>query len=497
MLFEKRKLSEMNLITVLIICLNLISVFILIPYPINLLFLALSSKNWNDPIYHEEYSEVELPHITLQLPVFNESRIIQTTLNHLVNLKYPFNRLKIQILDDSTDNTSEIIDNMVKGLREEGLIIEIVRRDSREGFKAGALKNGLQKDKSEFIALFDADFKIDPSFLIRSIHFFKNNETLGAIQARWGHSNLNHSLFTRAMSIGLDGHFLVEKIGRKRLKAFISFNGTGGLWRRATIDECGGWSSNTLAEDLDLAYRSQLGGYEIIYLTELVNYQEVPPTIRCWIIQQSRWAKGFSQNIRKNIRRFLMSSRGAPRFRTMQGIIHLTQYFVPLMVVVNTTTSTYLLYSSTWSAEAFSILSLLFCITAACGIFAYAIAIIRAGRSWWDILLIPLFLFWGGGLIIRMGVGSIDGLMRKGGIFKRTPKFNLGNEVSSSQRQLREYIPLDKIFFLEILYVIILCAGIVKTLILSGPFLFTAFYYLFLVLSMLNLIISEILHATA
>ena len=485
----------MELIITLIISLNLISILILIPYPINLLFLAFSSRNWKDPTFIEEFDEFDLPRITLQLPVYNEASIFRTTLENLPKLKYPYDRLKIQILDDSTDNTSELIDHMADDLRKAGLVIEIIRRDSRDGFKAGALKNGLLKDKSEYIAMFDADFKIDPDFLIQSIHYFKNNKTLGAIQSRWGHSNLHHSLFTKSMSIGLDGHFLVEKIGRKSLKAFISFNGTGGIWRRDTIDKCGGWSSNTLAEDLDLAFRAQLEGYEIIYLTKLVNYQEIPPTIRCWIIQQSRWAKGFSQNIRKNFKRFLRSSRGAPRFQTIQGIIHLTQYFVPLMIVVNSITGICLLYSSTWDATVFTFFGLLFSIATVCGVATYTIAILRAGRQWWDTLLVPLFLFWGGGLIIRMGVGSIDGLLRKGGTFERTPKFNLSNDIRSNEKQIREFIPLDKTFLLEIIYILILFFGILKTISLGGTFLFTSIYYVFVALSMLNLVISEILHS--
>ena len=211
----------MDLILLFIMSFNLISVLFLIIYPINLLFLALSSRKWTDPSYSEEYSEADLPTITLQLPVYNESRVIQTTLENLLNIQYPFERLKVQILDDSTDNTSDLIDEFIKRLKEEALIIEVIRRDSREGFKAGALQNGLVKDDSEFVALFDSDFKIDPFFLLRSIQYFKNNNSLGAVQARWGHTNINHSLFTRAMSIGLDGHFLVEKIGRKRLKAYI------------------------------------------------------------------------------------------------------------------------------------------------------------------------------------------------------------------------------------------------------------------------------------
>jgi cellulose synthase/poly-beta-1,6-N-acetylglucosamine synthase-like glycosyltransferase len=492
---EKWKLSSMDLILLFIMSFNLISVLFLIIYPINLLFLALSSRKWADPTSSKKYGETELPYITLQLPVYNESRVIQTTLENLLNMQYPFEKLKIQILDDSTDNTSDLINEFIKRLREEVLNVEVIRRDSREGFKAGALRNGLVKDDSEFVALFDSDFKIDPFFLIRSIHYFKNNDTLGAVQARWGHTNMNHSLFTRAMSIGLDGHFLVEKIGRKRLKAYISFNGTGGIWRRVAIDESGGWSSDTLAEDLDLAFRSQLKGYEIIYLTNVINYQEVPPTIRCWIIQQSRWAKGFSQNLRKNFRRFLISAKGEPRFRTFQGIIHLTQYFVPLMIVINTITSTYLFYIPEWNADVFVLFGFLFSFAAICGIAAYAFAIIRARRSWWDILLIPLFLFWGAGLIIRMGVGVIDGLMRKGGIFERTPKFNLKKERIVPHLRIREHIPLDKIILLEIIYILILVIGIFKTLSLGGGYIFTGLYYIFIVLSMINLVLSEIRHA--
>ncbi|MHA1444581.1 MAG: glycosyltransferase, partial [Candidatus Hodarchaeales archaeon] len=306
----------MDLIFSFLLVFNIISALIIIPYPINLLFLALSSKNWEDPSYNYFFQYSELPEVTIQLPVFNEPKIISTTLKNIGNIKYPLDRLKIQILDDSTDETSDIIDRVSKKLIEKGFTVDIVRRSSRDGFKAGALGYGLQQDNSEFVAIFDADFQINPNFLMQTIHYFKNNAKIGAVQSRWGHKNLNYSLFTRSMSIGLDGHFLVEKMGRKRLGAFISFNGTGGIWRRLTIDESGGWKSDTLAEDLDLAYRAQISGYEIVYLMSTVNFQEIPPTIRCWIIQQKRWAKGFSQNIKKNLKRFLIFSFKSPSWLT-------------------------------------------------------------------------------------------------------------------------------------------------------------------------------------
>jgi cellulose synthase/poly-beta-1,6-N-acetylglucosamine synthase-like glycosyltransferase len=485
----------MNLILSFVLGLNIISALIIIPYPINLLFLALSSKNWEDPSSKYYYHKSELPMVSIQFPVFNEPKIISTTLKNVENIKYPLDRLKIQILDDSTDETSEMIDNISKKLIEKGFLVDVVRRSSRNGFKAGALRYGLKQDDSEFVAIFDSDFQINPNFLMQSIHYFKNNVKIGAVQSRWGHSNLNYSLFTRSMSIGLDGHFLVEKIGRKKLGAFISFNGTGGIWRRKTIDESGGWKSDTLAEDLDLAYRAQLIGYEIIYLKSTTNLQEIPPTLRCWIIQQSRWAKGFSQNIKKNLKKFLAFSFNSPGWLTIQGTIHLTQYLVPLMIIVNTVTTIMLIYTPSFETELFSILGLMFTFSTVCGIIAYSYAINRGDRSQRDIFLIPLFLFWGAGLVIRMGVGVIDGFMRKGGVFERTPKYNISTIQEDTEIKKRENIPLDKVLFLEILYIFVLLVGILKTMVLSGFYFFHTIYFAFLLLSTLNLVISEVLHA--
>jgi len=201
----------MNLVLSFILGLNIISALIIIPYPVNLLFLALSSKNWKDPTSKNYYQNSELPHVTIQLPIYNEPKIISTTLTNIGNIKYPLDRLKIQILDDSTDETSVRIDELSEKLMKNGFLVDVIRRSSRDGFKAGALSNGLKKDNSEFVAIFDSDFNINPDFLINTIHYFKNNKNLGAVQSRWGHNNLNFSLFTRSMSIGLDFHFLVEK----------------------------------------------------------------------------------------------------------------------------------------------------------------------------------------------------------------------------------------------------------------------------------------------
>jgi len=475
-----------------ILSINIISGILLLPYPLNIFLLAISSHKWKDPQVTEYYEESEFPSVTIQLPVFNESRVIQHTLLNISKLIYPRNKLHIQILDDSTDQTSTIMEAEVSSLKKKGLNCEIIRRSNREGYKAGALANGLKHGTSEFVAIFDADFIVNPHFLERCIHYFKNNDHIGAVQTRWAHSNLNYSLFTRSMSIGLDGHFLVEKIGRKKRNAFITFNGTGGIWRRSAIEESGGWSSTTLAEDLDLAYRTQMNGYEIIYLRDITSLQEIPPTIRCWIIQQSRWAKGFSQNLRKNFILFWKNARGKSR---IQGTIHFTQYFVPVFIIINTSTSSVLLYFPQFKGEMFFIFGLLFSIAAIFGVLAYIFAILRAKRPVTNIILILLFLFWGAGLIVRMGLGALNGLWRKGGEFVKTPKFGLSDNYKSSSIIIREKIPLDKIFIAEIVYIGIIWLGMMKALELGISYLSQVAFYLFLLFSMINLVISEILHA--
>ncbi|MFW9778735.1 MAG: hypothetical protein ACFFE8_07750, partial [Candidatus Heimdallarchaeota archaeon] len=231
-------------------------------------------------------------------------------------------------------------------------------------------------------------------------------------------------------------------------------------------------------------------GYEILYLRELTNAQEIPPTIRYWTIQQARWAKGFTQNLRKNFRLFWQM---APPKSRIQGVLHLTQYSVPALILINTTSGALLLFFSEirdfWLV--FFALGMLFTIASACGAISYAIALIRAQRPRYFILLIPLFLFWGSGLIIRMALGAMAGLVKKGGEFIRTPKFNLLGD----RRPANERMPIDIIFFAEFGYALILLAGTFQAVHLGGSYLTLGLYYSFLLLGTLNLIVSELRHA--
>ena len=475
----------------LLLSLNLISGVLLLPYPLNMLLLAYSSRNWKDPAPKSQYSNNELPSVTIQLPVYNEPKVIKSTLEEITKLIYPPNLLIFQILDDSTDHTSSIITSEVAKFSKMGFNFEIIRREKRDGYKAGALKNGLKTVTSEFVAIFDADFQVNPQFLNLIIHYFKDNKRIGAVNTRWDHSNLKYSLFTQAMSIGLDQHFLVEKPGRKSRNAFMNFNGTGGVWRKSTIEKSGGWLSKTLAEDLDLAYRAQMLGFEILYLRDVTNDQEIPPTLRCWIIQQSRWSKGFSQNIICNFKNFMTGTHGKSK---IQGFLQLTSYLVPFMILINTSTGSFLLFFSQFQPDSVLIFGVLFSIATICGVLAYMTTVTRGNRPIWHIFLIPLFLFWGAGLIVRMAAGTVSGLIYSGGEFVRTPKFHLSDN-RDKLGEIRERIPLDKIFLVEIIYLIILLLGFTKSLELGGSFLSQSLYYVFLILSILNLLVSEILHA--
>ncbi len=271
------------------------------------------------------------PSVTVQLPVFNERHVVRRLIDAVAAFDWPADRLQIQVLDDSTDDTSQIIANSVASHRRNGIDITQCRRTLRKGYKAGALREGLDEARGEFIAIFDADFVPSPDFLRRTIHAF-DDPSVGCVQARWGHLNANVSRLTLAQSLGIDGHFIVEQKARNDLGALLNFNGTAGLWRRSCMDEAGGWQEDTLTEDLDLSYRAQLRGWRVAYLPEVTVPAEIPVSVDAFKRQQFRWAKGSMQTAKKLFLAVLGSSH--PLWRKALGIAHLTGYAVhPLMLL--------------------------------------------------------------------------------------------------------------------------------------------------------------------
>ena len=279
----------------------------------------------NQPVF-----EGELPLVTIQLPVYNEQTTIERLIIAAAEMDYPCDLLQIQVLDDSTDETSEKITRMLPYLKEAGIHIEHIHRLGREGFKAGALANGMKFARGEFIAIFDADFIPPRDFILKCLPWFKDPK-IGCIQARWGHLNRDYSILTQLQAMAIDAHFMVEQIARSRSGLLMNFNGSGGMWRAGCIQDAGGWQSGTLTEDFDLSYRAQMLGWHLDYLPELVVPGELPVQMAAFKQQQARWARGSLQTARKLLLPLLRSP--LPLRLKITGTLHLTHYLVHPLIL--------------------------------------------------------------------------------------------------------------------------------------------------------------------
>ena len=275
----------------------------------------------------------ELPRLTVQLPIFNEQFVVERLLEAVCQLKYPLDKLDIQVLDDSTDETQAVARRLVDQYANQGCPIGYHHRDNRQGFKAGALAEGMKTAKGEFIAIFDADFVPPEDFLLRTIHHFTNAK-IGMVQTRWTHINRHYSFLTEVEAMLLDGHFVLEHSGRARSNVFFNFNGTAGVWRRDAIEEAGGWQHDTLTEDTDLSYRAQLKGWKFIYLQDVECPAELPVEMTAFKTQQARWAKGLIQTGKKILPSVLKSDQ--PFHVKLEAWYHLTSNLsYPLMIMLS------------------------------------------------------------------------------------------------------------------------------------------------------------------
>jgi cellulose synthase/poly-beta-1,6-N-acetylglucosamine synthase-like glycosyltransferase len=272
------------------------------------------------------------PRLTIQLPIYNEVYVAARIIDAACGLDYPRERLEIQVLDDSTDETTALCLERVREHRRRGIDIRCLHRASREGFKAGALQEGLRVATGEFVAIFDADFLPPPDFALRILPYFSDPK-LGMVQARWGHLNRGHSTLTRVQSIFLDGHFVIEQAARSRAGRFFNFNGTAGIWRRECIESAGGWQMDTLTEDLDLSYRAQMAGWRFLFLPEVVAPAELPVEMNAFKSQQHRWAKGSIQTGLKLLPAIVRDPSLPARIKT-EAVFHLTNNVAYLLMVV-------------------------------------------------------------------------------------------------------------------------------------------------------------------
>ncbi len=277
-----------------------------------------------------------LPKVTVQLPIFNEKAVVERLILAAAVLDYPSDRLQIQVLDDSTDATTQIAAELVERLAADGVDITLYHRDDRSGFKAGALQAGLGEAMGDYIVIFDADFEPTPSFLRSTIPHFIDNPRLGMVQTRWGHTNRADSMLTAAQAIALDKHFAMEQVVRHRARYYPKFNGSGGVWRRTCLEDAGGWESDTVCEDLCLSTRAILRGWEFRFLRDVVAPAELPGTILAFKNQQARWAEGSSQCLRKYGRDIWSDSRNTrvARLYSLFSMSAYTTHFLMLIVLL-------------------------------------------------------------------------------------------------------------------------------------------------------------------
>ncbi len=371
------------------------------------------------------------PIVTIQLPIYNERYVADRLIDAVCCIDWPKEKLEIQLLDDSTDQTSEIVAQKVIFYKEKGFNISHIIRETRIGFKAGALKNGLSLSKGEFIAIFDADFLPKKDFLKSTIGFF-NKKNVGVVQTRWSHINDKFSLLTRLQAFALNSHFSIEQKGRSEAGFFINFNGTAGVWRKKCIEDSGGWQSDTLTEDLDLSYRAQLKGWEFVYVKSIDSPAELPITIDALKNQQFRWSKGAAECAKKNLMKTLRSYQ-LTFFQKISAFFHLTNSFMFVCMMLLIVLSVPIVYMGLNNSyyESYLDLTRVFVISTFLLGLTYFISNFNLKSPLFSILyfvfLFPLFLSFCMGIGLYVSIGVIQGFFGVKSDFIRTPKFNIIN----------------------------------------------------------------------
>lgn len=382
------------------------------------------------------------PAVTVQLPVYNEKYVVERLIDAVAELDYPADKLEVQLLDDSDDETTALIQEKIK--QHPHLQWRHIRRSQRSGFKAGALKYGLELAKGEYIAIFDADFTPKAYFLKRTVPYLGQPE-VGMVQTRWTHLNKEYSLLTRLQAFALDAHFYVEQVGRNSLCAYINFNGTAGIWRKDTILDAGNWQDDTLTEDLDLSYRAQIRGWKFMYLPEVESPAELPPVMSALKSQQFRWTKGGAESAVKHLGAVLHSK--APIQTKCHALAHLLNSAVFVAVLLASLTSVPLLWAKVnnllpvyvFNAGAVTLLSFLVISLVYFQAHSQEQATFRKRISGF-LLYFPLFLSVSMGLALHNAVAVWEGWSGRRSPFIRTPKFNL--EEKSGRWQENFYLNL-------------------------------------------------------
>lgn len=378
----------------------------------------------------------EIPFVTIQLPIYNEEYVVERLLENIAKIEYPKSKLEIQVLDDSTDDSVNETAARINALQESGLDIQHIRRENREGFKAGALKEGLKIAKGDFIAIFDADFLPSGDWLKKTVVYFKDRE-IGVVQTRWGHINRDYSTLTRIQAFALDAHFTLEQVGRNAKGHFINFNGTAGIWRKECILDAGNWEGDTLTEDLDLSYRAQLKNWKFKYLEDVETPAELPVVISAARSQQFRWNKGGAENFRKSVWS-VVSAKNISLKTKFHGVMHLLNSSMFLCVFLVSILSIPTMYIKEifpqfdWVFSVLSFFVLSTVILFICYWFTYKSIQGSSFDNFVDyIKLFFTFFSVALGFSLHNSMAVLEGHMGKRSEFVRTPKFNINNITDS------------------------------------------------------------------
>ncbi|MEC3906806.1 cellulose synthase family protein [Tamlana sp. 2201CG12-4] len=420
-----------EIIIIVIYSISLLLIFLYALAQLNLLFNYLSSKRSESHCPKFDLSNPdEIPYVTIQLPVYNEMYVMERLLDNMAQIDYPKDKLEIQVLDDSTDETISSTRKHIEKLQATGLDIKHITRAIRTGFKAGALKEGLEVAKGEIIAIFDSDFLPKKDWLKRTVPYFKD-EAIGVVQTRWGHINRDYSILTKIQAFALDAHFTLEQTGRNSKGHFINFNGTAGLWRKTCIIDAGNWEGDTLTEDLDLSYRAQLNNWKFKYLEDVETPAELPVVISAARSQQFRWNKGGAENFRKMLRRVIKNQNISVKTK-IHGLLHLLNSTMFLNILIVGVLSIPMLYIKNEYAHlrayfyvmSFFVLSTI--IFFVCYWFMYK-KIYGSGFKNFIRYIGMFFVFFSiaMGFSLHNSIAVLEGHWGKKSEFIRTPKFNL------------------------------------------------------------------------
>ena len=440
-------LSDLLFVPVVVVYVTILTA--LFVYGVNFVYLtvvALVTRDRRPPTCVPE----TWPTVTVQLPIYNEVYVARRLIDDVARLDYPADRLEIQVLDDSTDETATIVAELVAEWRDKDVDIVHLRRGDREGFKAGALRHGLALARGELIAIFDAHFLPQPDFLRTAVPVLLADAELAFVQARWDHVNRGFSMLTRLQAVAIDGHFAIEQAGRWARGYWFNFNGTAGVWRRAALIDAGGWQHDTLTEDLDVSYRAFLAGWRAGYLRRLEAPAELPVSFGAYRRQQHRWARGSFECAMKHLPTIWQSD--VPMSRKVSATLHLTGYVIHLLLLALSLIYPLLLVVSGPHPELFALLGVLsiFNLTTLAPTLLFTVGQRQVGRRW--ITQIPTILLlsvFGCGMMVNTGRAAWQTFVGGPAVFERTPKFGILNR-HESWLGLRYQLGLDRIVFVEL-----------------------------------------------